>query len=88
MPKIRLTKNELKKQKDALKRFQQYLPTLMLKKQQLQSEILKLHKEMEQLKQDKAFIKARDYKWVDVFAEKTMPDIKAVSYTHLRAHET
>ena len=76
MPKIRLTKNELKKQKDALKRFRQYLPTLLLKKQQLQSEILKLHQEMEKLKQDKAFIKARDYEWVDVFAEKTTPDIK------------
>ena len=76
MPKIRLTKNELKKQKDALKRFRQYLPTLLLKKQQLQSEILKLHNEMEKLKQEKAFIKARDYKWVDVFSEKTTPDIK------------
>ncbi|MCL2179883.1 MAG: V-type ATP synthase subunit D [Treponema sp.] len=39
MAKVRLTKNELKKQKDALKRFQRYLPTLMLKKQQLQGEI-------------------------------------------------
>lgn len=78
MPKIRLTKNELKKQKDALKRFRQYLPTLLLKKQQLQSEILKLHQEMEKLKQDKAFIKARDYKWVDVFAETTTPDIKTL----------
>ncbi|MCL2411478.1 MAG: V-type ATP synthase subunit D, partial [Treponema sp.] len=39
MAKIRLTKNELKKQKDALKRFNRYLPTLMLKKQQLQGEI-------------------------------------------------
>ena len=69
MAKVRLTKNELKKQKDALKRFQQYLPTLMLKKQQLQSEILKLHREMEKLKQDKAYLKAEIYKWVDVFAE-------------------
>jgi V/A-type H+/Na+-transporting ATPase subunit D len=42
MAKIRLTKNELKKQKDALKRFNRYLPTLILKKQQLQVEILKV----------------------------------------------
>ena len=34
---IKLTKNELKKQKDNLKQFQRYLPTLQLKKQQLQS---------------------------------------------------
>lgn len=69
MPKVRLTKNEMKKQKDSLKRFRQYLPTLLLKKQQLQTEILKLHNEMEKLKQEKAYLKARVYKWVDVFAE-------------------
>jgi len=34
MAKIRLTKNELKKQKDSLKMYKRYLPTLMLKKQQ------------------------------------------------------
>ena len=33
---IKLTKNEQKKQKDALRQFQRYLPTLQLKKQQLQ----------------------------------------------------
>ena len=38
---IKLTKNELKKQKDNLKQFQRYLPTLQLKKQQLQSVIMK-----------------------------------------------
>ena len=39
MAKIKLTKNELKLQRDALKRFQRYLPTLQLKKQQLQQEV-------------------------------------------------
>lgn len=39
MAKIRLTKNELKRQKDDLKRYNRYLPTLILKKQQLQMEI-------------------------------------------------
>lgn len=38
MAKIKLTKNEMKQQRDALKRFQRYLPTLQLKKQQLQLE--------------------------------------------------
>jgi V/A-type H+/Na+-transporting ATPase subunit D len=69
MAKIRLTKNELKKQKDALKRYNQYLPTLLLKKQQLQTELLKLHQEFEALKKEKAYAKARVYEWVDVFAE-------------------
>ena len=39
MAKVKLTKTELKVQKDALKRFQRFLPMLQLKKQQLQSEI-------------------------------------------------
>ena len=40
MGKIKLTKGELKRQRDALKQYQRYLPTLQLKKQQLQMEIL------------------------------------------------
>ncbi len=39
MAKIKLTKTELKKQRDSLKQFQRYLPTLQLKKQQLQAEV-------------------------------------------------
>lgn len=38
--KVKLTKGELKKQRDALKQYERYLPTLQLKKQQLQLEIL------------------------------------------------
>jgi V/A-type H+-transporting ATPase subunit D len=41
MTKIKLTKGELKKQRDALRQYQRYLPTLQLKKQQLQMEILR-----------------------------------------------
>lgn len=40
MAKIKLTKGELKKQRDGLKQFRRYLPTLQLKKQQLQMRIL------------------------------------------------
>ena len=39
MARIKLTKTELKAQNDALKRFQRFLPMLLLKKQQLQGEI-------------------------------------------------
>jgi V/A-type H+/Na+-transporting ATPase subunit D len=70
MAKLKLTKNELKKQKDSLKRFRQYLPTLILKKQQLQAEIAKLNGEIEKIKQEKAYHKAEVYKWAEVFAEK------------------
>ncbi len=39
MGKIKLTKGELKKQRDGLMQFRRYLPTLQLKKQQLQMKI-------------------------------------------------
>jgi V/A-type H+-transporting ATPase subunit D len=40
MAKVKLTKGELKRQRDNLKQYQRFLPTLQLKKQQLQLEIL------------------------------------------------
>ncbi|MEW6170391.1 MAG: V-type ATP synthase subunit D [Candidatus Omnitrophota bacterium] len=43
MAKVKLTKGELKKQRDALSQYERYLPTLQLKKQQLQLEILQQH---------------------------------------------
>jgi V/A-type H+-transporting ATPase subunit D len=39
--KIKLSKGELKRQRDCLKQYLRYLPTLQLKKQQLQMEILR-----------------------------------------------
>ena len=39
MAKIKFTKTELKKQQDAQKQFLRFLPTLQLKKQQLQMEV-------------------------------------------------
>ena len=44
MSKIKLTKSELKKQRDSLKQFMHYLPTLQLKKQQLQIRIFEIRK--------------------------------------------
>jgi V/A-type H+-transporting ATPase subunit D len=37
--KIKKTKNELKSQRDSMSRFERFLPTLELKKQQLQAEV-------------------------------------------------
>jgi V/A-type H+-transporting ATPase subunit D len=39
MPKLKKTKNELKAQREALQRYERFLPTLELKKQQLQREV-------------------------------------------------
>jgi V/A-type H+-transporting ATPase subunit D len=41
MSKIKLTKGELKRYRDAMRQYERYLPTLQLKKQQLQIEIIR-----------------------------------------------
>jgi V/A-type H+-transporting ATPase subunit D len=69
MGKIKFTKNELKKQKDALKRFQRYLPTLVLKKQQLQIEIRKVEAEERIKLKEQESISAKIHSWIEVFGE-------------------
>lgn len=69
MAKIKLTKNELKKQKDALKRYTRYLPTLELKKQQLLAEIRRVNDEIHSKKGKLDSLKAQLSKWIGVFAE-------------------
>ncbi|MFC1599374.1 V-type ATP synthase subunit D [Candidatus Omnitrophota bacterium] len=71
MAKIKLTKNELKKQKDSLKRFNRFLPTLKLKKKQLQSEVQRVYRDMHQLSSKVKDIQRQVSLWVDVFAEDT-----------------
>ena len=51
---IKLTKNEQKVQKDRLKQYQRYLPTLQLKKQQLQSVIMKTKAELDEKEVERA----------------------------------
>jgi V/A-type H+/Na+-transporting ATPase subunit D len=46
MAKIKFTKGELKKQRDSLKQFGHYLPILQLKKQHLQLEVQRIHKNL------------------------------------------
>jgi len=69
MAKIKLTKNELKKQKDALKMYQRYLPTLQLKKQQLQMEIRGVEARLAQLIATKESLERQFSSWVAVFSE-------------------
>ena len=70
MAKIKLTKNELKKQKDSLKMYQRYLPTLMLKKQQLQGEIRLTELRLKELHAEKELLDESFKIWIGVFAEK------------------
>ncbi|MBN1155111.1 V-type ATP synthase subunit D [candidate division KSB1 bacterium] len=69
MEKIKYTKNELKKQKDNLKRYTRYLPTLDLKKQQLLVEIRHIQARIDKLNEEIKSTDDRVARWVDVFAE-------------------
>jgi V/A-type H+-transporting ATPase subunit D len=69
MAKVRLTKNELKKQKDDLGRFTRYLPTLELKKKQLLVEIAKIQKEVERIESEMDKTDKQVSAWADLFAE-------------------
>jgi len=74
MAKVRLTKNELKKQKDDLKRFTRYLPTLELKKKQLLQEIHRIQREIDHIGSEYKRVEEETMRWVGVFAEET--DVK------------
>ena len=69
MAKIKLTKNEQKKQKDSLKQFTRYLPTLQLKKQQLQTVIRQSYVEIEELKVKQKEAVEGMKSWIAVYGE-------------------
>lgn len=68
MAAVKLTKNELKKQKDALKRYRRYLPTLMLKKQQLQMVIRQVEAKLQEKNTDRTQVFNALQEWVSLFA--------------------
>jgi len=75
MAKIKLTKGELKKQRDSLKQFRRYLPTLLLKKQQLQMKILEARTTLNQ--KLSAFYKKEEFigEWINLLGDPQI-DIK------------
>ena len=81
---VKLTKNELKKQKDALKRFQRYLPTLQLKKQQLQMVIRQVELEYDALVREKETSEKNLRQWIALFGE----EIDLVPYIEVARFET
>lgn len=69
MAKIKLTKNELKAQRDSLRRFQRYLPTLQLKKQQLQVELRQLRASIAAGAAQEEQLRGEIDAWVKLFTE-------------------
>ena len=80
MAKIKLTKNEQKAQKDALKMYQRYLPTLTLKKQQLQTEIRTIDAKAKAVRAQRAQLEKEFKVWISVFGEEDAftPDMVTV----------
>ena len=87
MAKIRLTKNELKKQKDSLKRYKRYLPTLMLKKQQLQGEIRLTDLRLKELQNARENLDESFKAWIGVFGETGFFASNIIKITGLRTEE-
>ena len=69
MAKIRLTKSELKFQKEALKRYQRFLPTLELKKTQLINEIRVIRNQMEEVQKEITRFEKKIDRWIAVFGD-------------------
>ncbi len=67
--KIKLTKTELKAQKDALARFRRFLPMLQLKKQQLQAEIAQITARIEDVHSRRKAAESSLHAWVELFAD-------------------
>lgn len=84
MAKIKLTKNELKVQKDALKMYRRYLPTLTLKKQQLQSEIRAIEAKANEVRTQKEELERGFRDWIAVFSEKEMFPEGVVTVSNIR----
>lgn len=80
MAKIKYTKNELKNQKENLKRYTRYLPTLELKKKQLLAEMRTIQNKIERLQTAIETAEKQVALWVDVFAD----DINIKELFHIK----
>jgi V/A-type H+-transporting ATPase subunit D len=77
--KIKMTWAELRQQRNALARFELYLPTLQLKQQQLQSAILEIRHEHGQLKQASNAFEKKISTYRTVFNDTAGVNIQALS---------
>lgn len=69
MAKVKLTKNALKAERDSLKRFERYLPTLLLKKQQLQVEMRSLQGKVMAKREEEDSLRKSIAGWIALYAE-------------------
>ena len=67
MAKVKLTKTALKKERDDLKQYERFLPTLQLKKQQLQMEMRECQERIASNEQREAESKEELSSWIALF---------------------
>ena len=77
MAKLKLTKTELKAQNDALKQYRRFLPTLQLKKQQLQMELRKSRVLVEENRAAYAALREKISAFAGLFADPGAPEFIA-----------
>ncbi len=87
MASVKLTKNELKNQKDALKMYRRYLPTLTLKKQQLQAEIFAIRAKAAAVRKARADLERGFEAWIAVFSEQAAFPQGVVTVRNIRRGE-
>lgn len=86
MAKVKLTKNALKAERDSLKRYQRYLPTLLLKKQQLQMEMRTLQAKVMAKRDEEDALRKSIAGWIGLYAEPIEWD-KYISVKEIRQGE-
>lgn len=79
MATARLTKNELKREKDSLKRFERYLPTLLLKKQQLQIVVRQAEARERELLSARNRVTEELNSWIAAIGEAAVGSVQAPS---------
>jgi V/A-type H+-transporting ATPase subunit D len=84
MARLKLSKNELKAQRDALKRFQRYLPTLQLKKQQLQLELRLAEQRLARTRTEERELLEGLSPWIELLAA----DLDLGAHVELLGYET
>lgn len=77
MAKVKLTKSELKRQRDGLKRFSRYLPTLQLKKQQLQLETRRARADLKQLDKELSDYRHKVEEWIAILDDDSRQEVQS-----------
>jgi V/A-type H+-transporting ATPase subunit D len=69
MAKIKHTKNELKTQRESLRRYERFLPMLQLKKMQLRMELQSIDAQISEKREQERDVLASVERWVRLFSE-------------------